>query len=125
MTHPTTLKKNIIAIFLTLPIISFGQTDSTRFKLVEDLTKYIYRNYLSVDIAKSMRETAEDFIKNEVLDVNSLVRVVGDVTELSPFSYQLTKNGKAIIHAKYILSGNSVKIQTGDYDKNQITRNIR
>lgn len=45
------------------PFIAFAQTDSLRFKLVNDLTRDIYRTYLDVDIAKAMCDT----INNKML----------------------------------------------------------
>jgi hypothetical protein len=58
MTHPTTLKIYLLTL-LVVPNLLFGQTDSTKFKLVESLTENIYKTYLDVDIAKAMCDTVK------------------------------------------------------------------
>ncbi len=44
--------------------------------------KPVLLDYFGVDIAKSMRDTAEDFILNDIVDKSSLVRIVSDVDKL-------------------------------------------
>ena len=56
MTHPIILKIYLLTL-LFLPKVLIGQTDSTKFKLVESLTENIYRTYLDVEIAKAMCDT--------------------------------------------------------------------
>ena len=58
MTHPTTLKIYLLTL-LFLPSLLFGQTDSTKFKLVQSLTENIYKTYLDVEIAKAMCDTVK------------------------------------------------------------------
>ena len=42
---------------------------------------------------------------------------LGDISELSPLSYQLNETGKTNVSAKYVISGNTVKFQLGNYSK--------
>ncbi len=42
---------------------------------------------------------------------------LGDVTELSPVSYQTTANSKTNVQVSYALSGNTVRFRVGAYDK--------
>lgn len=53
-------------------------------------------------------------IKNGDLIVKTSV---GDVSELSPISYQLSESGRTNITAKYVISGNVVHFQLGNYSK--------
>ena len=45
---------------------------------------------------------------------------VGDVKELSPYSYQFKPTGKTAIDCKYQVNGNTVKFNIKDYDKNTV-----
>ncbi|GAB2667101.1 hypothetical protein GCM10027036_20850 [Flavihumibacter cheonanensis] len=44
-------------VIILIPIISFSQTDSTKHKLVENLSIKIYNSYLDANIAKAMCDT--------------------------------------------------------------------
>ncbi len=42
---------------------------------------------------------------------------VGNITELSPVAYQLGASGKTNVDAKFVISGNTVYFQTGNFSK--------
>ena len=42
---------------------------------------------------------------------------VADIIELKPYAYQIVDGRKVEIKAEYVLKGNTVRIQLGDYDK--------
>jgi len=88
------LKIFITALFLTLPILSLGQLDSTKFKLVEDLTKYIYRTYLSFDIAKSMTDTVNNKLS---------IRGYDTTLNLDEFVYEVNKDLRRVSKDYHIM----------------------
>ena len=59
--------------------------------------------------------------KLDIQDKALIVRTpVGDVTELSPYSYQVKDNKKEEIDCKYVLSGKTVSFQVRNYDPSQV-----
>ncbi len=59
--------------------------------------------------------------KLDIQDKALIVRTpVGDVTELSPYSYQVKGNKKEEIDCKYVLSGKTVSFQVRNYDPSQV-----
>lgn len=59
-------------------------------------------DYFGVDIAQSMRDTAEDFLNNDVIDNNSLIRVVKEVDELN--LEELSNGGCILINTCYLFA---------------------
>lgn len=93
MIHPATLKIHLL-ILLFLPSLLFGQTDSTRFKLVESLTDNIYRTYLDVEIAKAMCDTVK----------NKLIAGRYDTTlNLDEFVYEINKDLRRVSKDNHIM----------------------
>ncbi len=105
MTHPTTLKIYLQTL-LFLPISLFGQTDSTKFKLVESLTDNIYRTYLDAGIAKAMCDTVKYKLATGKYDTT---------LTLDEFVYEVNKdlrrvskdNHIRVYPAHYMQSGNA------------------
>lgn len=93
MTHPAILKIYLLTL-LFLPSLSFAQTDSTRFKLVESLTENIYRTYLDVEIAKAMCDTIK----------NKLTACRYDTTlNLDEFVYEINKDLRRVSKDNHIM----------------------
>ena len=65
-------------------------------------------DYFGVDIAASMRDTATDFMSNEIVDNNSLVRVVKDFEELD--LSELTDGSCILINTSYLFASPSLDI---------------
>lgn len=93
MTYPTALKIYLLTV-LFLPSHSFGQTDSTKFKLVESLTQNIYKTYLDVEIAKAMCDTVK----------YKMTRGKYDTTlTLDEFVYEVNKDLRRISKDNHIM----------------------
>lgn len=65
-------------------------------------------DYFGVDIAASMRETAKEFLSNEIVNDNSIVRVVKEFDELD-FS-ELTDGSCILINTCYLFASPSLDI---------------
>ena len=93
MTHPTTLKIYLL-ILLFLPSLLFGQTDSTKFKLVESLTENIYKTYLDVEIAKAMCDTVKYKLATAKYDTT---------LSLDEFVYEVNKDLRRVSKDNHIM----------------------
>ena len=93
MTHPTTLKIYLLTL-LFLPSLLFGQTDSTKFKLVESLTENIYKTYLDVEIAKAMCDTVKFKLTAGRYDTT---------LNLDEFVYEVSKDLKRVSKGNHIM----------------------
>lgn len=93
MTHPTTLRIYFLTL-LFLPSLLFGQTDSTKFKLVESLKEHIYRKYLDVEIAKAMCDTVKNKLKAGKYDTT---------LNLDEFVYEVNKDLRKVSRDNHIM----------------------
>jgi len=71
--------------------------------------KPVLIDYFGVDIAKSMRDTAEDFFQNDIVDKNSLVRVVKEVDEIS--LEEISDGACILINTCYLFASPRLDIQ--------------
>lgn len=65
-------------------------------------------DYFGVDIAASMRETAKDFLNNEIVDNNSIVQVVKEFDELN--LGELIDGSCILINTCYLFASSSLDI---------------
>lgn len=65
-------------------------------------------DYFGIDIAASMRETAKDFLSNEIVDNNSIVRVIKEFDELD--LSELTDGSCILINTCYLFASPSLDI---------------
>lgn len=65
-------------------------------------------DYFGVDIAASMRDTAQDFLNNEIVDNNSLVRLVKEPGEFD--LNELTDGSCILFNTCYLFASNSLDI---------------
>ena len=85
--------RSSLLILTLLPAFSFGQIDSTRFKLIEDLTKNIRRIYLDTNIAKAMCDTVNYKLRAGKYD-SSL--------NLDEFTYEVNKDLRQVSNDHHI-----------------------
>jgi gliding motility-associated-like protein len=65
-----------------------------------------------------LRYTGAD--KLEVKDKQLVIKTsVGDVREMDPYTYQFENNRRKQISAKYLLSGNEIRFDVKNYDRNE------
>src|SRR5258705_7949761 len=102
------LIKFIFFILTLLPVLAFGQGDSTRYKLVENLTKKIYRTYVTPEIAKKMCDTLNFKFSSHKYD-SSL--------NLDEFVFEITKDLRRVSHDNHIIiTSPHYKIDNDEYD---------
>jgi hypothetical protein len=83
----------VLLILLLLPIISFSQIDSTKHKLVENLSNKIYNSYLDAGIAKVMCDTIKYKLATGQYD---------STLNLDEFVYEINKDLRRVSRDNHI-----------------------
>jgi len=95
----------ILSLF---PLSIFGQGDSVRYKLVEDLTKKIYRTYVDKELAKKMCDT---------VNFKSSTHKYDTTLNLDEFAFEISKDLRRVSKDNHIIiTPPHYKIDYYEYD---------